>query len=767
MSLLCGLTTDMWSDITRHMDCFSICWLYRTSKKVSRMLENGGVKTFSFAGIQVAVNTRFRVYLPTHFVTKLRKLRFLSLCPRHETYHGYSLTPIEFHEKLPQTLLSLSWKPLLKEKSTVDWSNIYPNLTRLECPVPGGRILGLPRGLTSLTISCATFYAHEGDSLHEAVFPDTLTELDVGEHGTEFLAREGSFGLPKNLTSFASLARSKNIEFDLSMLPRGLKKLVVPSWTLKEEHFAAGGLLPKFLEFLVCDAPHDLSLNIIYSLPPTLHTFLTIARISTAFYFFNATQRLEKVIQKSGTKEAPHLAYPLSLERPIAYSFSSYNYYYASNHYDMDTCAEIDTSTISFVPKNVISLAVSNLIPTLTASEAYASNPYTDIQLEELVPKWSWPPGLKKLIIERTDWRQAHAHRLSLILPSTLTYLHFSGPLMPDLILPDTLETLILGNPGQKKAPAASIQTMSRAIKQIYKWPSSLTTLHDYLGSHLRLYGALESDEKDEIGNIPPNLVNLIDNGEKRVYPSIARRLLELSAPNEENMDDNLISILRRDMHTLELPWNNIITSQGISSLPPSLTVLNLDWNYKAIDDQSAPLLPRTITKLYISRSTELSKDGVRSLPPNLVVLEWKNCPKFDSDCASLLPRTLTSLCISENPHLHSSLFKGLPRTLTKLEVNAMKSVENKDVAFLPRGMLHLNLNKVSNINREGYLNLPTEMKYLNIHSAQLKAIDFVLLSRIEDLQFSPHQKTTNLIEMVSGPRRHQFKGLVAESCDA
>lgn len=251
------------------------------------------------------------------------------------------------------------------------------------------------------------------------------------------------------------------------------------------------------------------------------------------------------------------------------------------------------------------------------------------------------------------------------------------------------------------------------------------------IGTHLSMFGAKQGGiEKNEIGNIPPNLVNLVEAWEKRICANVAQQLISLRA----DTDNNLISILRRDMHTLELPNNVSITSDGIPLLPPGLTVLNLDRNLDVVNDENAGLLPRSITKLHISHSRMLSKDGVAKLPPQLIVLEWNHCQTFDSSGAELLPRSLTSLSVSENPNINSSMFKLLPRSLSKLEASAMKKVENKDLAFLPRSLLHLDLNRVTNIDREGVLNLPTELKYLNIQSAQLKLNDFVLLSRIETL---------------------------------
>lgn len=301
---------------------------------------------------------------------------------------------------------------------------------------------------------------------------------------------------PKNLTSFTSLTVPEDIDFALQALSRLLKRLIVPRWILEPEHLTAGGPLRLFLEVLACNVRRDVSPEIILSFPPSIHTIICPLRISTAFYLHRETLRQKNEMEIENFEEGENLTPELSLEGPLCpllFPFDSKNIEEAEIP---KIEAVLDIGTISFFPKNTTSLTASafnaSLYPLLRDSDVA----YNSQQLSELLQKWQWPNGLKKLILKKLSCPPVHARRLSLLLPSTLTYLSLSTPLSPNLELPDTLQTLILSKDGEQQTETEPVRLypILTAFGAVYKWPKYLTTLHDHRNAPQHVWSEARRD---------------------------------------------------------------------------------------------------------------------------------------------------------------------------------------------------------------------------------------------------------------------------------
>jgi len=169
------------------------------------------------------------------------------------------------------------------------------------------------------------------------------------------------------------------------------------------------------------------------------------------------------------------------------------------------------------------------------------------------------------------------------------------------------------------------------------------------------------------------------------------------SKPSASLITSTGVSLLPPTLTSLSLGKNVAIAVSALRSLPSKLTSLMIEGKLqkpsRADKSQTPPFFPPGLTELIVNvkpvaeaRSREWLNLITRDLPPTLQVLEFNDGPSDDHQANTLafesLPSTLKSLRVPQR-RLHSSVLERLPSALNQLLCVAVPWLDSNTVAKL------------------------------------------------------------------------------------
>lgn len=187
--------------------------------------------------------------------------------------------------------------------------------------------------------------------------------------------------------------------------------------------------------------------------------------------------------------------------------------------------------------------------------------------------------------------------------------------------------------------------------------------------------------------------------------------------------DSHVLKLPRSSLTVLELPSNNVITPNGMNSLPRTLVELNLQWmtplltaNWvqRAFEGFSA------LRVLQLGKTSQFQATWVEHLPRTLEYLDLNRCDSFIGPELQLLPRTLTHLDIEFSSQLEAPQFlKDLPPKLVFLNIGTCDRVTGASLADLPQTLTFLDIWSATAVSELKLSNLPQKLKTLKLGGSQ------------------------------------------------
>jgi hypothetical protein len=231
----------------------------------------------------------------------------------------------------------------------------------------------------------------------------------------------------------------------------------------------------------------------------------------------------------------------------------------------------------------------------------------------------------------------------------------------------------------------------------------------------------------------------------KLVSVTIRQLLLDLNMSSlgtiYGKLQDSDLKLFPHSLTRLELPENDNLTYNGISCLPSSIEILNLDRSSISSNktmkgfsllpirvltinrllkagENDLNGLPTTLTHLELSGCSELIGNGLKYLSSNLIYLDLSNLQQFEGDFFEYLPPQLEHLSLGKFSISKPSYLTNLPSKLTFLDVSSLFDLKGGDIIHLPRNLISLFIGSISQpIVIEEIQNLPPKMTFLKVGS--------------------------------------------------
>jgi hypothetical protein len=243
----------------------------------------------------------------------------------------------------------------------------------------------------------------------------------------------------------------------------------------------------------------------------------------------------------------------------------------------------------------------------------------------------------------------------NVILPGHVTHLSIAGtqeiPIF-ETSLPPQLIHLILNNAGSLKDSDFACLPKTLKMLSLSRCNSSLTpVMLKYLPIQLRFLVLGRSEPfKDEwiLAGLPPNLVGL------DIIP-------HFSWSNE------VLQHLPRSLVNVNIGKMTKLNNQGISLLPPFLTILNTSTT-RYVTGKCFRSLPRTLTRFMIDTGDTISDHEISHLPRALKYLRIWGAKFLTDACFKMMPRRLDTLVLNgPGPIFSTARISELPQSITIL----------------------------------------------------------------------------------------------------
>lgn len=198
---------------------------------------------------------------------------------------------------------------------------------------------------------------------------------------------------------------------------------------------------------------------------------------------------------------------------------------------------------------------------------------------------------------------------------------------------------------------------------------------------------------------------------------SLPRQLSTLSLDHNLLITDHGISVLPEWLETLLLPANVRLTSACISKLPKTLKTLAF-----ATQDEITPelmsLMP-ALSSLRYCGSQRIPGPSVAVLPPSLTILTWSTSAPMGTDAIQRLPKGIKSLHVEKMESPSESL-PALPSELLRLFISSFTgTIPTKLFQLLPRGLSYLEITSLKELTPSTSMQLPPTLASLVLPSVR------------------------------------------------
>jgi hypothetical protein len=218
---------------------------------------------------------------------------------------------------------------------------------------------------------------------------------------------------------------------------------------------------------------------------------------------------------------------------------------------------------------------------------------------------------------------------------------------------------------------------------------------------------------------LPSKLEVFVDHTTFVTLDSLPPTLTRLEAPYFYYANDTFLTSLHSGLTSLNLRAAIDISEEGISSLPSSLT--HLDISYALVSPVNTEALPRGLKALLCPGNITPERTWVSGLPKSLSTLIISYGEELQAKDMELLPKNITHLEIKKNRNFTDEVV--FPKGLKVLALPRNTLLTDAFIPNLPRGMktLHLDLN--DQITPAAVLLLPPEIVSFKVrnHSAYVE----------------------------------------------